>query len=688
MLATNTITTRFYQTKILLLCLFITFCQLSNASSTTTAPHIKVSLLSEHTQLSRGQTYWLGIHMQPDPDWHTYWQNPGDSGEAPNIEWQLPKGVSVGDISWPIPKAIPVAHLVNYGYENENVLLVPISIDDNYNSDTLDITANLSWLVCKEDCIPGWATLSLTLPIANVEKISQSNKAVFAKARNVLPKQTILEAKHEIIDDAFVIELDKLDTSQGNWHVFPLANDLLQHNAKQQILVTDTSVVISILLSDYFSAGKNKYQVLISNGETAFYVNSRNNQTQPNYTTDNSYSLVLILLMAFAGGVILNLMPCVLPVLAIKALSLQQKHMSTFSKLAYLLGVMLSFLIFASIIIVMQVAGQQIGWGFHMQSPWLIALLAFLFVFIALNLFGVIEFGSNIAGIGQGLINGETARSHFFTGVLAVVVASPCTAPFMAASLGVALVSPWYITYLIFIALAVGFALPVTLLFISPRFAKLLPKPGAWMLTFKHLLGFLMLGTVVWLLWIYANQTSSTMQALLSASILIFCLCLWSLIKVNPFMRILLYAVVLLSIAFPIIIQQQYTDKGNNNQQKNANKYSPTRLNELRNSNSVIFVNMTADWCITCKVNEQVALATAPVQSMLEQENIYYLVGDWTNKNQQILQYLNQYERAGVPLYVIYAGQKEGVVLPQILTPNIVTSALNRALMETQNVQK
>jgi thiol:disulfide interchange protein DsbD len=346
------------------------------------------------------------------------------------------------------------------------------------------------------------------------------------------------------------------------------------------------------------------------------------------------------------------------------------------------------FNLFAIIIIALQQSGQQVGWGFHMQEPVVVLLLAFLFTFIALILLDAMPVSGRFSGVGQSLVSGDTAKSHFATGALAVIVASPCTAPFMAAALGVALVSEPYVSFLLFNALALGFALPLTLLFMSKRALALLPKPGQWMLTFKHILAFPMLITVAWLCWVYAGQLGTQAQFILLLGLILFCMFAWLLGRSTKALSKIIYTfAIILCIALPLwlSITMPNVTSATINQSVAYESFDTNRLAELRNDNKVVVVNMTADWCITCKVNEQIAFVSDDVKAALANSNVQYVVGDWTNKNDEILQYLTQYERAGVPLYVVYAGNKSKQVLPQILTPNIIIDAIEQAKKELNN---
>lgn len=646
---------------------------LSGASwgqSAVRGEHIDVALISEYPALRQGEN-WVGVLFSPDPHWHTYWQNPGDSGEAPALNWQLPQSMTAGDIQWPVPAPIRVAHLVNYGYEGDALLMVPLNVTaDQAGSSGTDLTVDVSWLVCKEDCIPGWATLTLSLPITGQNTQLQGN-ALFAETRQRLPAPQKLEARHEINDTHLVLELNT--PSPATWQVLPLRSDVIQHNAPQQAIAEQTRLSLVVPRSDYYQPDDAPLYWLLTDGQQGFYLQSTLNAAP----AGKPANLLLLVLMAFAGGLLLNLMPCVLPVLAIKALSLQKQHTGGW---AYLAGVMLCFNLFVTLILMLKQAGLQLGWGFHLQQPFVVAALAFLFTYIALILFDAAPGGNRLMGMGQQHTQGGGHRAEFATGVLAVIVASPCTAPFMAAALGVALVSEPLSALLIFNALGLGFALPMTLVSRSSRIASWLPKPGPWMQTFRQLLAFPMLATVCWLIWVYLQQTSAMAQFALLLGLVLFSLFLWLADRLReraPWATLnLLLALSMLVI--PVLSESPEPVSGQSTLK--AQSFSEARLSALRADNQVVLVNMTADWCITCKVNEQVAFATDAVQNVLQSDQVHYLEGDWTNKNAEILAYLTRYERAGVPLYVVYAGTDSYQVLPQVLTPGIVVNAVNDAL--------
>ncbi|GGW89402.1 thiol:disulfide interchange protein DsbD [Alteromonas halophila] len=655
----------------------------TSADSSISAPHIQVSLVSEDSALVPGTTQLVGVRIEPDPHWHTYWQNPGDSGEAPKITWQQTDGMSFGEIQWPLPQAIRVAHLVNYGYADAHLLMVPVTVDKQIQpGGERTLTADLSYLVCKENCIPGWATLSLTLPVAS-DSAPSASAQLFTKAREALPAADTLPAAFEVTDSHIAVSVNGL--SSEDWTLFPLRSDVASHSSNQQILYENGQLHALIQQSDYFTGAQDTLEFLISDGTQGYYLKARPAAPIDSVTGSETLGvsdLAIYAGMALLGGLILNIMPCVLPILSIKALSLQQ-HAKPGHHWAYLLGILVCFNAFTVTIISLQVSGQQLGWGFHLQSPLVIAALAFLFTFIGLSLLDVVAVGPGLSGMGQSLVSGNNHRSHFFTGVLAVIVASPCTAPFMAAALGVALVQPPVIALFIFNALAVGFALPMMLLFIFPSLRKKLPAPGPWMNVFKQALAFPMFATAAWLCWVYAGQAGTSAQFVLLCALLGFAFLLWLKATLPDKLTVTVLSVSgCLAIFSLITVLSLQPPTKVDKESASSTPYTAQTLASLRAKDQVVLVNMTADWCITCKVNEQVALSTRKVQDVLASDNIHYLVGDWTNKNDEIYTYLKQYERAGVPLYVVYGPDNFVKVLPQVLTPDIVVTAINQALQE------
>lgn len=670
-------------------------CVQSEPLATASGPHIVVELVSEYTSWQPGGTAVIGIHLQPEEMWHTYWRNSGDSGEAPVINITSVPELEFGEIHWPLPKAIPVAHLVNYGYEGSNLLILTAPVPDDLTSESIQVNASLSWLVCKEDCIPGSAELSLTMPLsANVTP--SVHAALFEQTRQTWPSPKTLQGQFEVNQEHIVVEVDTdalpgFDV-EGEWRMFPFSSVAIDHAAPQRPLLMAGKAQFVLSKSPYFDDATETLNWLLSNGQSGYYLSTTMNVVSPQQTHSSSAPLMtlqeilLVTAMAFLGGLILNVMPCVLPVLSIKALALQQDKGPLLHQWAYCIGVLVSFNAFAAIIIALQISGEQVGWGFHMQHPYVVVVLSFLFTFIALVLFDALQVGTRLSGVGQSLVGGSGFSAHFATGVLAVIVASPCTAPFMAAALGVALVSDAAVTLLIFNALALGFALPMTLLFASTRVRARLPKPGKWMVTLKHLLAFPMLATVAWLCFVYLGQTNSAQQFVLMVSLVGFALGVYLLNQTRrPWVQGIAILGLLVALITPFSLQTPMPSTTTSAASSDFTiAFDAHRLEQLRAGGEIVVVNMTADWCITCKVNEQIAFTDSALKTALKQDGVTYMVGDWTNKNQDILDYLSQYQRAGVPLYVVYAGDKSAQILPQILTPKIVLDAIARAKQELQ----
>ncbi|GMG87361.1 protein-disulfide reductase DsbD family protein [Biformimicrobium ophioploci] len=615
----------------LLTTLLIYFCLLLQAhaqSSETEGPHIRVALVSEQSQLQAGQTQWVGIRLQPEHHWHTYWRNPGDSGEAPSINWTLPEGVTAGEILWSAPQRIPVAHLVNFGYEGESLLMVPLTIDKGYSATSVPLKASISWLVCKEDCIPGWADLMLQLPVTDTEGTPSEQAPLFEKARSTHPMANDIQGEFEVSSDAVSVSLVG-DLASDEWSIFPFVDGWVVHAQKPTIVTEDGRLLASFTRSEYLLQPPAEMQWLLVNQDASrvYEVSTRPASLMP---ASSDFSLASAILFAFVGGLILNLMPCVLPVLGLKAISLQKGDQRT-QGLMYMAGVLLTFWLIAGLLILLRHGGASIGWGFQLQSPWVVGLLAALFVAIGLALLGDSKLFARISGTGQHLTEKDGASGSFYTGALAVVVASPCTAPFMAAALGYALTQPATTSFAIFTALALGFGLPLTAISLFPRLHNWIPKPGPWMLRFKQAMAIPMFLTAAWLLWVLAGQTG---------------------FKSVP---------------------------GQDSGPAFAVSYTEQQLQQAIAEGDTVLLNATADWCITCKVNEQVAFRNEELRTLLASEGYTYLLADWTNRDEAILNLLTGFERSGVPLYVIYKQGRKPKLLPQILTADLVLRELRAA---------
>ena len=675
--------------------------------------HVEAELVAESTALNAGADNSLALRLTPEAGWHVYWRNPGDSGLATTITWTLPDGLSASALQWPYPHRETLGPIVNYGYAEQ--VLMPVTLNvaaDVVRPEPLLLRAKAKWLVCKDICIPGSAELELLLPLASETSPAAADerwREAFAKARSELPQpapadwQLRFQIHEKAEEKAFALAIRGTGIgSADDLAFFPYANDLINHSAAtRRVLDADGNLRLSQTLSDYFvkapaavdgvlvihgGGGDKAWEISATPGTVALVPAAAEaapklDDAVPAAAAPPAY--LLVLLFAMLGGLVLNLMPCVFPVLSIKAMSLVDARGSTARKqrthaLAYTAGVLLTFLGLSGLLIALRSSGAAIGWGFQLQHPGFVAGLAYLFFAMGLSLSGVVEFGTRMMGVGQSLASAEGYRGSFFTGVLAVAVASPCTAPFMGTALGYALSQPAYVALTVFAALGLGLALPFLAIGFVPALAKALPRPGKWMENFKQFMAFPLYLTTVWLLWVLGGLTdrNGMTLALLGLTLIAFALWLWNRSGGVP--TVLKFAAIAAAVALlasPLMAKQVAGPAGTVADAP-YEAYSEARLDELRAQGRTVFVDFTADWCITCKVNERVALASGDVRKAFAERKVVWLVGDWTREDPLITKTLERFGRNGVPLYLVYKGQAEAAVLPQLLTPAIVLAAL------------
>ncbi|AFU99062.1 protein-disulfide reductase DsbD family protein [Simiduia agarivorans] len=655
-----------YATVALLLALCLP-SHLAQAASTATAPHINVALIAETDSYQADQPLWVGVLFEPDPEWHTYWLNPGDSGEPPVINLSLPPGVSAGPWRWQTPDAISVAHLVNFGY-GRNLLMTQLMIPGS--SDVpLTIGADVTWLVCKEDCIPGDAVLELTLPATDTKPSLSVNATAFRWSRAQHYETRAIPAYFQVTEQTIALELPAGFATQ--WLFFPFQNDWVNHALRPQAMEQDGFTRLSFNKSDAFWETPVKMRWLAKHIETGEAFSFTALPASPASEAGDHW--VWFLGLAFMGGLILNIMPCVLPVLAIKAFSLAQHSNQRSHGHAYAAGVLVSFWVFALLIEFAKTSGELLGWGFQMQSPGFVASLTLLFFTLGLWLLDGFRLGGSLQNVGNGHITQQGIFGSFSTGCLAVLVATPCTAPFMAVALGYGLQASSLQNLLIFTALAIGFAAPLWVIHLNPQVTHWLPKPGPWMETAKHGLAFPLFATSIWLSWVLLGLGDPSLLILCLIAALIIGIAGY-LTRASGYIRVFgtllaLSAFILLPIATSEVNEAQ-------GEQPIASTDSLAAIDAARAQGKSVLVNVTADWCITCKVNEQVAFQTDAVRARLEQPDIAYIEIDWTRKNPEIFAYLQRFGRSGVPLYVYYPENGDPRVLPQILTPDLVLSHL------------
>lgn len=651
------------------------------AADSVSTDNVRASLIAAVDAIVPGESFWVALRLDIRDGWHTYWRNPGDSGEPTAIDWTLPEGFSAGDIVWQAPHRVAMGPLVNYGYEGEVLHLVEITVPASA-AQSATLEANAYWLVCEEICIPEEARLDLTLPVAaaGTTPPPSEHAATIAKARGGLPGESPWQGTYRLDGGALTLTLDgpPVDAAgAADFWFMPAAYGVIDHAAPQTVRAGEDGLTISIPRSAYAAeAVSGPIDGILAMEEhlpegplgRAFRLTAAPAPAPPSPAP--SISLVQALGLALLGGIVLNLMPCVLPILFMKGLGLvRHAHAPAttirLQGLSFTAGVLASFGILAGGLIALQAGGARIGWGFQLQSPIFVALLAYLMFAVGLVLSGVVSIGGRLAGVGSDLAQRPGQAGAFFTGALATIVATPCTAPFMAAALGFALTQPWYGALLVFEALGLGLALPYLALSFSPALLRFLPKPGPWMERLKQFLAFPMYATAAWLVWVLSRQIGADAVIVASAGMILIALAAWLLGTTAGSRRCYRVAggttsVMLALIAFALPVAGVSTVGARPAAEADGpwEPYSAERLDDLRAEGRAVFVNMTADWCITCKVNERVALSSDAVADAFARHDVAYLKGDWTNRDAAITSVLETFGRQGVPLYVLYPGMR------------------------------
>lgn len=670
--------------------LLVALFYLSPAAFAETSVHSTLTearLVSDVTSITPGRTFWIALHLKPQKGWHTYWQNPGDSGVPASIEWSAPPGFTVGDIHWPAPRRLPYADLINFGYDDAIYLPVPITAPLALDSIST-FTARASWLICKDICVPESATLTLPFPKSQGEIAVSSDAAAISSTLEQLPSSNPMglrfKADKKALSLFFTLPVD-VKTPVTAIEFYPSASDIISNNAPQKFSLQGTNV--TLLLKRNGQPVPSAVEGLIS-----IYSGSPGKSVRQNYWamaggnkvaasptlshSELSSSILHVLLLAFAGGLILNIMPCVLPILSLKALALSRKaaHAPAAVRkqgIAYTLGVLSCFSVLSLVLIALQRAGHVVGWGYHMQSPEFVTFLAYLMFTVGLSLSGFFNLPVLLGNVGNSATSEEGTSSSFLTGMLAVLVATPCTAPFMASAIGIAFTLSSPLTFLVFLALGLGLSFPYLLISFSPSLRRFIPKPGLWMERFKECLAFPMYATAAWLVWVLAHQTGINGVFIVLMGGVWIAFCLWFGRRLGKWTRLLLalLCVTLLALELPTRLSTETS------QEKNI--FSPAKLAQLRAEHKPVFVTVTAAWCITCKFNERTALSTPAFQEKLKQNDIHYLVADWTNKDDVITRYLSEFNRRGVPLYVAYPPQGDPLVLPSVISETEALAALD-----------
>ncbi len=663
--------------------------------------------------VAAGKPVWIGLVIEHAPHWHTYWKNPGDSGLPTTLTWQLPAGVSAGEIAWPTPSRLPIGPLVNYGFEGKLLLPVPVTVAPDFKGESVNVKLSAQWLVCKDVCIPQQGEFALRVP---VKATTAAQAALFAAAWAAQPKDAAdAKVSAELVDDAKAIRMSiggLPSALQGKeLAFFAETAGVIDHAAKVVGTWDGATWRADVPISPQrFESPSRMHAVLTTPGQAAgTRVEMKIAGAWPALTPPapavaletSSASIAppppdigfgAALLFAFIGGALLNLMPCVFPILSLKVLGFaghaHSRRALVGGGLAYTAGVVLSFVALAALLIALRAGGEQIGWGFQLQSPGFVAALAVLFTMIALNLAGLFEFGTVLpSGLASARLRHPLADS-FLTGVLAVAVASPCTAPFMGAALGVAFTLPAAQSLSLFAVLGLGMALPYLVMSLWPAVARAMPKPGVWMATFKAVMAFPMLATVVWLVWVLGQQTSIDGAAALLAVLvaLAFALWAWGRIDSTRVARTVWSAlgVALLGAsiawALPTWREAQAAPASASGNTERWQAWSPERVAALNAEGRTVFVDFTAAWCVTCQVNKRSTLNDTALMAEMDAARVALLRADWTRRDASISNELSRLGRNGVPVYAIYRpGQgkdQQPTLLPELLTVQTVRDAL------------
>ncbi len=674
-------------------CLFF-FCGRGFAAPVR-ALHLTVELVTETTSISPNHDFLAGLHFVLDPGWHIYWINAGDAGEPPRVDWQLPKGITAGDLQFPAPERLPLGPLMDFGYQHEVLLPIPMRADASLRPGTDAILrGQLHFLVCSNVCIPGKAELEQTIPVtAKPGANNPATEPLFIAAERALPRSLPAGVSVQVqqTKTAFVIRVTGKNATRAEF--YPYDANVISNAAPQTVRPQPDGVSITVEKAQGLQQVPAQMHGLVKFADSTSY--QFTSPIKSGYVTERGVSvkrtggLLRILGLAFLGGLILNLMPCVFPVLFIKGLALVQSSGHERQRMRahgamYALGILVSFWVIVALLLMLRAGGHHLGWGFQFQSPYFVACMALLFFFLGLSLAGMFEIGLSVTSVGGELAQHGGYSGSFFTGVLATVVATPCTAPFMGAAIGFALTQSALITFAVFTLLALGLAAPYVLLTLQPAWIRLLPKPGAWMEYLKQAVSIPIFVAVIWMAWVFAQVAGSNGVAALLAGMLLTAIAGWVLGRWPAKRLSTVAAIVLLAaaIALPSLAARALPPTATNTRTSAQGTawqaFSPQRLVALRAQGKPIFVDFSAAWCLSCQVNERVVLDRPDVEEAFRKSGVVMMRADWTNHDDTITAALAQLGRSGVPTYALYSGgpQSAPTLLPEVLTTGIVMDAL------------
>mgnify|MGYP001358839567 FL=1 len=658
--------------KFLKISFLLFFCIAINAVTVDTG-HANVSLVKFESVQGNQTKNLIGIRMDMQKNWHTYWKNPGDSGGPIKVNWSHNDNISISELYWPTPSLIPYEPLMTYGYKN--FVIFPFEIINSNNKNSF-IEASIDFLICDDVCVPEKAFIKTNLQ--DIKTDSSLHDWFLKVPAQTLPVKASLEK--DFINIRFSSPFNVTSA------IFFVDNqDIVEHASDQILSKEENNYLLKVKKIADVEPFANLSGVISINNNESFIIDAEIDGAPQNSL---NISFIQALIFAFIGGLILNLMPCVFPIISLKVLSFVSMSNQSPAKirahaLSFCTGVMISFLMIGLAMILLKQAGLFLGWGFQLQSPLVVGLLSLLMFIIGLVLLSDINIGSSLTRLG-GVGSSDNLIGSFSTGILAVIVASPCTAPFMGAALGYALIQPSGVTLPIFSALGLGFAFPYFILSASPSLINYLPKPGNWMVTLKEFFAFPMFATSIWLIWVFSFQTSSNEVIFLLITILLISLLIWIASKINkPNYRMIIFIFAIFIIFFQFKdIPSQKIQSPNAMKLENFNyvEWNENIENEYQSKNQAYLINFTAAWCITCQTNDKIALSRPNIKEYIYENNIEYVVADWTNKNDEILKTLESYNRNGVPLYIFWKpGMKKSKILPAILTEQILLDSFNNS---------
>ena len=689
----------------------INFNKKPAASTVVTTDQVRAELMAFAPDgVGPGKQVWVGLQIAHQPEWHTYWKNSGDSGLPTVLEFKLPAGIDPGEIAWPTPKKIPIGTLANYGYEGTVLLCVPLTVAPSFGGTQLDIKLKAAWLVCKKECIPQEGDFALSLPVKSSTGLQG---AAFQAAFDASPKSLKTDASQiEVAGNAIKVSLTGLPVAligktlaffpetgsviepaanwtqawQGNvWTAqIPLSGQRTESPAVMPVVVALDKVAYRIEAPVKGEWPKVAAAAQVPPALEAALKANATSGAAPVQPSAAPMTFWLALLGALVGGMILNLMPCVFPVLAIKVVSfvkVKDQRTRVATGLAYTAGVTLSFLALGALLLGLRAAGEQLGWGFQLQSPAVVASLAVLFTLLGLNLAGLFEFGRFLPSRVASLQAKNPTIDSFLSGVLATAIASPCTAPFMGASLGYAVGLPAVQALSVFAAIGLGMALPYLAASAVPAIANALPRPGAWMVTFKQLMAFPMFATVAWLVWVLGQQSGIDGAGALLGLLVLLSLAIWSLtLKGNARNTIATFSIAACALFIwatgQNITKVQETNVAQASLSTGWQAWEPGRVDQLTATGQRVFVDFTAAWCVTCQYNKKTTLSHPDVLADIASKKVVLLRADWTRRDPAVTAALTQLGRTGVPVYVIYKPGRAPVVLSEILSVEDVRSEL------------